>query len=299
MNRITEITRRNIFDTLVAEGVNWNGRLSEPDFLMRVFDLKQMPSIDVRFPNAYGDIFQHRINNYDWDHNWVFSDERLDLLQCDDSIFLQFLCEMIHPVVRTDLTEVNRLKQIFNDYLSVDGYEIIEKTQISDKPIFAARLKFDSKSPLTKHKKEITKILNEDYVLSQINIMEGNTDSAPHLAIGIAKELIETICKTILSERKTKIDANWDLIRLIKETNKILKLAPTDIPNEAKAVETIRSILGSLSTIVHGMCELRNHYGTGHGKESSFRGLSPRHAKLAVGAATTLAIFLLETHKIR
>jgi hypothetical protein len=28
-------------------------------------------------------------------------------------------------------------------------------------------------------------------------------------------------------------------------------------------------------------------------------GLTPRHAKLAVGAASTLAVFLVETHKVR
>jgi hypothetical protein len=29
------------------------------------------------------------------------------------------------------------------------------------------------------------------------------------------------------------------------------------------------------------------------------KGLSPRHAKLAVGAAATLAVFLFDTHKDR
>ena len=59
--RISEITRRNIFDTLRVENVNWAGRLDEPDFLSRIFDLEQMPSYDSRFKNAAGDIWQHRI----------------------------------------------------------------------------------------------------------------------------------------------------------------------------------------------------------------------------------------------
>ena len=84
---------------------------------------------------------------------------------------------------------------------------------------------------------------------------------------------------------------------MLKETNKELKLTPNDIPDEAKASTTIKSILGSLSNVVQGIAELRNSYGSGHGKDAKFRGLSPRHAKLAVGAASTLAIFLLETHK--
>ena len=37
-------------------------------------------------------------------------------------------------------------------------------------------------------------------------------------------------------------------------------------------------------------------YGTGHGKDGNSAGLRPRHARLAAGAATTLAMFLFETH---
>ena len=54
-----------------------------------------------------------------------------------------------------------------------------------------------------------------------------------------------------------------------------------------------------MSFIVQGLAELRNSYGSGHGKEATFKGLQPRHSKLAVGAATTLAVFLFETHNMR
>jgi hypothetical protein len=50
---------------------------------------------------------------------------------------------------------------------------------------------------------------------------------------------------------------------------------------------------------VQGLAELRNLYGTGHGKEGSTKGLAARHAKLAVGAAITLADFLFDTHENR
>jgi hypothetical protein len=58
-------------------------------------------------------------------------------------------------------------------------------------------------------------------------------------------------------------------------------------------------ILSNLATITNGIAELRNSYGTGHGKDSKAKGLGSRHAKLAVGAASTLAVFLLETHNER
>ncbi|WP_157152646.1 abortive infection family protein [Cellvibrio sp. BR] len=71
------------------------------------------------------------------------------------------------------------------------------------------------------------------------------------------------------------------------------------MPDEVKASDSIKRLLKNLADITYGVAELRNSYGTGHGKNAKSRGLSSRHAKLAVGAASTLAIFLIETHSER
>jgi hypothetical protein len=299
MNKVSNITRRDIFDTITVEGHSWNGRLEETDFLSRLYDLSKIPSTDGRFKDANGDIWQHRVNNNDWDENWIFSDERFNLMHCDDATFLQFLCEMLHPIVRSDTTQVTRLHQMFNEYLSKDNFELVEKTRISERPIFIGRYKILGKATIQKSKKEIEDYLSDEYVVKQINIMESAIENSPELAIGTAKELIETICHTILTERKIETDKNWDLLQLLKQTTKQLNLTPEGIPDEAKASKTIKSILGSLTTVVQGIGELRNQYGSGHGKKATFKGLTSRHAKLSVGAASTLAIFLLETHKTR
>lgn len=81
----------------------------------------------------------------------------------------------------------------------------------------------------------------------------------------------------------------------MKEAAKVLQLTPSGVPNDAPAADTIRKILGSLSSVVAGTAELRNAYGTGHGKGPGQAGLQPRHARLVVGAASTLAMFLFET----
>ncbi len=57
--------------------------------------------------------------------------------------------------------------------------------------------------------------------------------------------------------------------------------------------------LTGFSTVVIKLTELRNLYGTGHGKENKRKGLSERHAKLAVGAGITLSTFLLDTFEYR
>lgn len=293
---ISEATRRDIFDSITLENVPWNGRLEEPDFLSRLFDLKSMPSTDSRFPDAYGDIWQHRINNYDWDDYWVFTDTRFNLLHGEDEMFLRFLCETLHPVVRTDAEEIERLRQGYNLLLSNDGYEIVPKAKMGGRAIYAARqIALSAELHVNALKKKFTGT-DANYVLEQITRMESAVENDPGLAIGTAKELVETVCKTILEERGITVEGSPDLPKLVKQTAKELKLTPSDIADEAKASDSIKRLLSNLATITNGVAELRNSYGTGHGKSAKSKGLGARHAKLAVGAASTLAIFLVETH---
>jgi hypothetical protein len=74
-----------------------------------------------------------------------------------------------------------------------------------------------------------------------------------------------------------------------------LKLTPDDVPDTARASNIVKNILGNLTSISGGMAELRNSYGSGHGKTAKYRGLSTRHARLAVSSAGTVVIFLWQT----
>ena len=111
MNRITEITKRDILD-LFQNGLeideffqtrtvtyNYYGRLEEIDFLKRLYDLERMPSFDSRFVNAEQDIWQHTVNNDDYPYCWVFEDKRFNLQDGSDEVYLKFLCEVFHPAV--------------------------------------------------------------------------------------------------------------------------------------------------------------------------------------------------------
>lgn len=133
-----------------------------------------------------------------------------------------------------------------------------------------------------------------------IRRIEAAIDADPALAIGSAKELVETCCKTILSERDVREDVDaLALGPLIKRTAKELALVPETVPDAAKGAEVIRRVLSNLGSVAQGLAEIRNMYGTGHGRDGKRRGPSPRHARLAVGAAATLATFLFDTHRER
>lgn len=138
-HEITHVTRRAIADYLTGSKISWSGRLSEPEFLARLYDLENMPSMDHRFSSAASDISQHRIRNHDWNDDWVLYDRRFNLLHAPDEDFLRFLAETIHPVVRADLSEASALAKAYNQELAADGWELAEVKEISGKPVFGAR----------------------------------------------------------------------------------------------------------------------------------------------------------------
>lgn len=138
MRTITEVTRRSIIDYL-SLGIQWSGRLEENEFLSRIYDLTQIPSTDSRFSTALGDIQQHRRNWNDWPDEWVFTDQRFNILWASDDEFLKFLCETVHPVVRPDAETAIELVNTYNKYLKNDGWELFQKADISGRPVFGAR----------------------------------------------------------------------------------------------------------------------------------------------------------------
>lgn len=142
--------------------------------------------------------------------------------------------------------------------------------------------------------------LQAPHLAETIHRLEGALDADPALAIGSAKELVETCCKTILRERGINEDLDkLELAQLVKRTTKELDLVPDAVPETAKGADSIRRVLANLAAVTQGLAEIRNLYGTGHGKDGKRRGLGPRHARLAVGAASTLVTFLFDTHRER
>lgn len=274
----------------------YQGRQSEPDFLGRIFDLQSLPSRDIRYSNAYDDIYQHMVNNNDWDENWIYSDPRINMLYCDDNLYLKFLADTLHPLVRTNPDEVSRLLEIYNKHLSADGFEVAQTDEISGKPIFTGRQKIIGQGHLTAKKVEIKKYLNTSYVNSKITTMNDAVYKDTDIAIGTAKELLETTCKSILKQRGQTINSDWTLPQLLKETTSILDFKPKEADDPEKAEKSIRQMLGGITSIVHGAAELRNGYGTGHGKDANFKGLETKYAKLFVGVISEIAILYLVTN---
>ena len=139
--------------------------------------------------------------------------------------------------------------------------------------------------------------LDLPYLQQQIERMREAADADPWLAIGTAKELVETTCKTLLRERGVSLPGKPEIPELLKATRESLRLMPDQVPAGAKGADTVRRLLSNLGTIAQNLAELRRDYG--HGQDGRAKGLDPRHARLAVNAAVTLVTFLIETHQAK
>jgi hypothetical protein len=240
------------------------------------------------------------------------------VLNLSDRTFAEFVHEAVDLEIHAEeytihgSSKAKKLRafwDIESDYLAgrllnalIDyAEEITQETTEEDKKkadlcrAIACRLLADG--PSLDDLKQKAQALNANHLAEQIRRMKDSVETDPRLAIGTAKELIETCCKTILAERGQEISGTPDIPTLTKATLKELNLVPEGIPNSARGADVIKRILSNLSTVGHGLAELRGLYGTGHGQHGSTAGLTTRHAKLAVGASSTLAIFLFETHE--
>jgi hypothetical protein len=157
-----------------------------------------LPSNDRRYNTADRDIQQHRLNNYDWEDDWIFTDSRLQLVSGPDDVLLEFLSQLVHPVVRPDTNEAQQIVQDLNNLLGSDGWQLARSGQMSGKPIFKPTRVNQGASVAIRSAHQVAAKVDSAYILRQVTRMEEVIQSDPELAIGTAKEFIETVCKTIL-----------------------------------------------------------------------------------------------------
>jgi hypothetical protein len=296
LNEITRNVRNKIFDALRLENVDFSGAQGDIDFLGRLYDLKSLPSYDTRFETADGDIWQHRQNNFDWPDDWIFGDPRFNLIGCPDAEFLRFICEMVHPVVRPDAIEASAIVSHLNEQLELVGWRLVEDQKIAGRAIYSPQKTSEFHSQIIRAT-TVAQVLSSNWMQTEIRRIQDSIDSDPALAIGTAKDLIESCCKTILQQipEADQPEKSDDLPTLSKQLCRALALVPEGIPNEAKGAETIKRTLSNLAAITKGVAELRSLYGSGHGRDGQHFGLEPRHARLAASCAIAFVDFATET----
>lgn len=138
---------------------------------------------------------------------------------------------------------------------------------------------------------------SSEYMSQQIELMVSMQSTNPTNAIGMAKELIESCCKTILEDLGIAWSKTDDVPQLTNKTMDALNLLPANVQETDPGADSIKAVLGNLRAIPSKLAEIRNPFGSGHGKSASFQGLEERHAKLAVGSSITFVDFIWSTYE--
>jgi hypothetical protein len=142
----------------------------------------------------------------------------------------------------------------------------------------------------------VAKLRDPAAIREHLTRLQRTARSDPPLAIGTAKELVESTAKTVLQERGLEIDDKAKLPALVKQAQEALGLHSSNAKPGPDGTDAVKRILGGLTSIAIGLGELRNRgYGTGHGPKGERIGLRSRHARLAVNAAMTWCNVMLDT----
>jgi len=287
---VSEVTRRSILDELRVGNLNWAGRLSEADFLSRLYDLDALASHDPRFKSLANDIWQHRERNSDWPDDWVFTDSRFDLLHAPDDVFLRFLCQMVHPVVRPEESEAIALVTAFNGHLTSDRWQIVPTGRISAKHVYSAQGRTGSRIELPKSRAP-KDVLSDEYIQELAEKSDARLGTSDFDgAITIARTMLEAVLVELeLRLAGARGDHKGDLPRQFKQVARLLKMDDERPDLDDRFKDVIRGLV----MVANGLAPLRNKMSDGHARE---RKPAPHHARVVVNAAKTVAAFLVESY---
>lgn len=115
------------------------------------------------------------------------------------------------------------------------------------------------------------------------------TDDLP-AAIGHAKDLVESACKTVLGHTGPGAGAKGPA--LVDAALHAVGHHPAQVDASAPDAQLLKQLLGSVTSQLHAVFGLRNRAGTGHGRVGSVP-LDPALARLTIGTALHAVTYLL------
>ena len=121
-----------------------------------------------------------------------------------------------------------------------------------------------------------------------------NIENNPREAVSAACNILESVFKVYIEEnglempKKKDIRPTWAVVR------DSLNFDPSKVEDR-----DLKEILSGLAGVVGGVGALRTHASSAHGAGKTMYRVEPRHARLAVHSAHTIALFVLESWETR
>ena len=131
---------------------------------------------------------------------------------------------------------------------------------------------------------------NERGITEEFERAAAKADTEPREAVSAAANILEALCKHYIAEEGLKLPDKQVLGDLWSVVRKDLGFDPSQI-----ADTDLKQILAGLIQVVQGLAAFRTHASSAHGAGPKVYRLQPRHSRLAVHAAHTTALFILES----
>lgn len=113
----------------------------------------------------------------------------------------------------------------------------------------------------------------------------------PQASLASAATLLESTCKGILRARGVNTDQVRGVLAAFKQTSKSLTQRTQEVP------AGLTTLLSGLSSIAHGVAELRNAHSTAHDRGEGHGDVPDHIVELAVFASGMASVFLMRHHE--
>ncbi len=135
-------------------------------------------------------------------------------------------------------------------------------------------------------------------IREQVEALEEAMPDRPGVVVSFCRTIIETTCKTILTDRGIHVDSTWEAPKLASESLKYLNLGRSrDGSIDAKVRSGAESLVRGLNQIIGGVVEIRNAHGSAaHGADAYTPLLDARYAEILARATDAAVGLLFKTH---
>lgn len=135
-------------------------------------------------------------------------------------------------------------------------------------------------------------------IREQVEALEDAMPDRPGVVVSFCRTIIETTCRTILTDRGIAADAAWEAPKLITETLRYVNLGPRDDGGvDAKLRSGAESLVRGLHQIVSGIFEIRNAHGSAaHGADAYLPLLDSRYAEILARGTDAVVGLLFKIH---
>jgi hypothetical protein len=124
----------------------------------------------------------------------------------------------------------------------------------------------------------------------EFNRALANVQADPPAAITAACAMLETLFKVVIADEGLELPSDLSVLPLWRVVQRHLDLDP------GKASDPhLRQVLQGLTSSIQGVAGLRSNLGSARGRGPDAPTVEPRHARLAVHAAHTVVLFVLES----